>query len=64
MEKMLDYFEVAERIGISHWTLRRWVKRKAFPEPAVKQFQTHRFSQGQLDRWLESSGRKTRLSAR
>lgn len=64
MEKMLDLKEVAALIDLKPRTLRRWIKRGEFPGPLIRKPRVHRWSQGQLDRWLETSGRKTRLSTR
>lgn len=64
MERMFNIQEVADRVGMSAKTIRRWVKQGEFPGPVLKRPRVHRWSAGQLGRWLATAERKARLSAR
>jgi predicted DNA-binding transcriptional regulator AlpA len=55
---LLDRKEVAQRLGISVFTLSRWVKSGRFPKPIKIAFNKYRWRLLDVARWIDVQARK------
>ncbi|QPC43879.1 AlpA family phage regulatory protein [Kaustia mangrovi] len=50
--ELMRLAELAEKLGVSEWTIRRWVKAGHFPKPIELSEQTKAWRRRDVERWL------------
>jgi predicted DNA-binding transcriptional regulator AlpA len=61
---LLDRRQVCSLLGISAWTLNRWVRCGRFPKPVRLSDSTHRWALVDVEIWLQRQKRQQRPAVR